>query len=100
MTLTLKNKVALVIGGSRGIGAAILKKLAQEGAHVAFTFAYSEDKAQAVASEIVDFGQRGLAIRADSANPNEVVGAVERTITEFNKLDILVNNAGLFPYGP
>lgn len=100
MALSLKNKVALVTGGSRGIGAAIVKKLAQEGAHVAFTFKNSEVKAQAVASEIESLGQSSLAIRADSANPKEIVNAVESVVDHFNQIDILVNNAGIFPYGP
>ncbi len=98
--MTLKNKVALVTGGSRGIGAAIVKKLVQEGAHVAFTYVNSEDKAQEVLSEITDLGQRGFAIRADSGDLKEIIEAVEQTVAGFNQLDILVNNAGIFPAGP
>lgn len=100
MTITLKNKVALVTGGSRGIGAAIVKKLAQEGANVVFTYVHAEEKAQGVLSEINALGRQGLAIQADSGHPNEIVEAVERTVTAFNRLDILVNNAGVFPSGP
>jgi NAD(P)-dependent dehydrogenase (short-subunit alcohol dehydrogenase family) len=96
----LDQKVALVTGGSRGIGAAIAKRLAQEGADVALTYVSAADKARAVVAEIEAAGRRGLAILADSADPEAVVSAVERTAVEFGRLDILVNNAGLFPFGP
>lgn len=97
--MTLKNKVALVTGGSRGIGAAIVKKFAQEGADVAFTYIHSEEKAQKVLSEIKVLGRQGIAIRADNGDPKEMMEAVEQTVAEFNQLDILVNNAGVFSSG-
>jgi 3-oxoacyl-[acyl-carrier protein] reductase len=96
----LEGKVALVTGGSRGIGAAIARCLAKEGADVALTYASAEGKAYAVAAEIEASGRRGIAIRADSAEPKALLHAVERTVKELGRLDILVNNAGMFPNGP
>jgi 3-oxoacyl-[acyl-carrier protein] reductase len=96
----LIGKVALVTGGSRGIGAAIVRRLAQEGADVALTYASAEDKAHAVVAAIEAAGRRGIAIRADSAEPQALVHAVETTVMELSRLDILVNNAGIFPNGP
>ena len=92
----LAGKVALVTGGSRGIGAAIARRLARDGADVAFTYANAADKAQAVADEIRSSGRRALALAADSRDPAAVVAAVDRTAAEFGRLDILVNNAGVF----
>jgi NAD(P)-dependent dehydrogenase (short-subunit alcohol dehydrogenase family) len=96
----LAGKAALVTGGSRGIGAAIAKRLAREGADVVITYARSAERGRAVVAAIAANGRRGLAIAADSADPEAVVGAVERTVGEFGRLDILVNNAGIFSYGP
>lgn len=96
----LAGKVALVTGGSRGIGAATALRLAEEGADVALTYVSAADRAQEVVKAIEALGRKGLAIRADSADPAAVVGSVERTATELGRLDILVNNAGVFPYGP
>ncbi|HEX6977655.1 MAG TPA: SDR family oxidoreductase [Alphaproteobacteria bacterium] len=96
----LEGKVALVTGGSRGIGAAIARRLAQDGADVALTYVSNADKAHAVVRAIEAVGRRGVAIAADSADPAAVVKAVERTVAEFGRLDILVNNAGIFPFGP
>jgi len=96
----LEGKVALVTGGSRGIGAAIARRVAQEGAAVALTYLSMADRAKAVVAEIEAEGRRGLAIPADGADPEAVVGAVERTVAKFGRLDILVNNAGIFPNGP
>ena len=93
---TLKGKVALVTGGSRGIGAAIAKRLAAEGADVAITYVSSPDKARAVVAEIEKLGRRGLAIQADSADADAVTAAVDKTAAELGRLDILVNNAGIF----
>jgi len=96
----LAGKVALVTGGSRGIGAAIAQRLAREGAAVAFTYVTAADKAQAVAKHIDADGGRALVIQADSADPGAVVAAVEQTVQELGRLDILVNNAGVFIGGP
>ena len=97
---SLAGKVALVTGGSRGIGAAIARRLADEGADVALTYARAADQAQAVVQSIQASGRRGLALQADSADPDAVVAAIERTVAEFGRLDIVVNNAGVFAYGP
>ena len=95
----LEGKAALVTGGSRGIGAAIAVRLAREGADVALTYRHSADRANELARAIEGLGRRGLAIRADSADPHAVVGAVKRTASELGRLDILVNNAGVYPTG-
>jgi 3-oxoacyl-[acyl-carrier protein] reductase len=92
----LQGKVALVTGGSRGIGAAIARRLAQEGADVALTYARSEGKARAVVAEIEAAGRRGLAIEADNTDAAAIEAAVERTADNLGRLDILVNNAGIF----
>jgi 3-oxoacyl-[acyl-carrier protein] reductase len=96
----LAGKVALVTGGSRGIGAAIAQRLAHEGAAVAFTYHTAADKAQAIAKQIDADGGRALVIQADSADPGAVVAAVEQAVQELGRLDILVNNAGIFIGGP
>ena len=96
----LSGKVALVTGGSRGIGAAIAERLAQDGADVAVTYGASPGKAQAVVGRIAAAGRRGLAIAADATDGWVVQAAVERTVAELGRIDILVNNAGVFPYGP
>ncbi|MCV0398041.1 MAG: 3-oxoacyl-ACP reductase FabG [Rhizobiaceae bacterium] len=95
----LKGKVALVTGGSRGIGAAIAMRLAEEGADVALTYARSADKAEAVLAQIKAVDRKGIAIAADNTEAQAVVDAVEKTVAAFGRLDILVNNAGIFPYG-
>jgi 3-oxoacyl-[acyl-carrier protein] reductase len=95
MNYGLKDKRALVTGGSRGIGAAIVKRLASEGAHVALTYSSSPDRASDVVKAAQAIGVQALAIRADSADASAVVAAVERTAAELGSLDILVNNAGI-----
>ncbi|WP_245547340.1 SDR family oxidoreductase [Nocardia brevicatena] len=95
----MEGKVALVTGGSRGIGAAIAERLAAEGADVALTYNASADRAEQVAAAIRDTGRRGLAIHAPAGDPQAVPAAVDRVAAEFGRLDILVNNAGIFPYG-
>jgi 3-oxoacyl-[acyl-carrier protein] reductase len=88
------GRVSLVTGGSRGIGAAIVRRLAQEGA-VAFTYASSEEKAQALVASIAATGGTALAIKADSADSDAIKAAVEQTVAAFGKLDVLVNSAGI-----
>lgn len=95
----LSGKVALVTGGSRGIGAAIAKHLARDGADVAITYVSSPDKANAVVAEIKSVGRRGVAIQADSADAAAIAAAVHKAAAELGRLDILVNNAGVFVPG-
>jgi len=97
---SLRGKRALVTGGSRGIGAAVVKRLAREGADVAFTFVSKPDQAQETAKEAQAQRVRALAIQADSADAEAVVGAVDRTVAELGGIDILVNNAGILALGP
>jgi 3-oxoacyl-[acyl-carrier protein] reductase len=90
----LSDKVALVTGGSRGIGAAIAKRLAVEGANVAITYAKDAQGAEAVVKAIENSGRKALAIRADATDPKAVKSAVEQTAKAFGQIDVLVNNAG------
>ncbi|WP_163506227.1 SDR family NAD(P)-dependent oxidoreductase [Fodinicola acaciae] len=98
--MSLTGKVALVTGGSRGIGAAIARRLASDGADVAITYERAEDRAKELVAGIEATGRRAVAVRADSADAADVVASVERTVSELGRLDILVNNAGIFPSGP
>ena len=96
----LAGKRALVTGGSRGIGAAIARRLAAEGADVALTYERSAEKAAAVVTEIEALGRKGFAIAADSADPAAVTRAVDEAARALGGLDILVNNAGIYRGGP
>src|ERR1700743_2952112 len=90
----LTNKVAPVTGGSRGIGAAIAKRLAADGASVVFTYAKDASAASAVVKAIELGGGKAIAIQADAGNVEAVKGAVEEAVATFGRLDVLVNNAG------
>jgi len=100
ITTKLTGKVALVTGGSRGIGAAIAKRLAADGAVVAITYSSGEQKAAEVVSAIEAAGGRALAIKADSANAEAVKSAVTQTVKALGRLDVLVNNAGIAVIAP
>jgi 3-oxoacyl-[acyl-carrier protein] reductase len=88
------KKAALITGGSRGIGAAIAKRLAADGASVAITYTSGADAAAAVVREIESKGGKAIAIQADAGNAEAVKAAVEKTVATFGRLDVLVNNAG------
>lgn len=96
---SLQGKAAFVQGGSRGIGAAIVQRLAREGASVAFTYVSSDDKAQALVKSIEAGGGKALAIKADSADESIVRTAIDNAAKAFGKIDILVNNAGVLAFG-
>ncbi|HEX6957522.1 MAG TPA: SDR family oxidoreductase [Ferrovibrio sp.] len=91
----LADKTALVTGGSRGIGAAIVAALAAAGADIAFTYTASADKAAAIVRQIEAQGRRALAIKADSADPGDIAKAVRTAADALGRIDILVNNAGI-----
>src|SRR2546422_5962923 len=90
----LAGKVAIVTGGSRGIGAAIAKRLAADGASVAITYSKGADTAASVVKEIERAGGKAIAIQADAADADAVKAAVEKAVATFGRLDVLVNNAG------
>jgi NAD(P)-dependent dehydrogenase (short-subunit alcohol dehydrogenase family) len=98
--MSLNGKRALVTGASRGIGAAIAKALAAEGADVAITYEKSAEAAGEVVNAIMAIGRRSVAIQADSADAAAVQASVEKTVAELGGLDILVNNAGILRLSP
>ena len=94
------GKVAVVTGASKGIGSAIAKHLAAEGASVVVNYASDRKGADAVVAEIVKLGGKAIAIQANVAVESEVVSLLEQTGKEFSKIDVLVNNAGVYAFGP
>lgn len=98
-TKELTGKVALVTGGTRGIGAATVRALAARGAHVAIGYANSAEQARAMVKELEGLGVRAAAFQADQADEKQVAKLVESVAREFGRLDILVNNAGVFAMG-
>lgn len=97
MSARLDGKVALVTGGGRGIGAAIAKRLAEEGADVALSYGGSKDAAEAVAQEIRAMGRKAEATRCDAGAAGETDTLVRGVAERFGRLDVLVNNAGVYP---
>jgi 3-oxoacyl-[acyl-carrier protein] reductase len=94
MSKKLEGKTALITGGSRGIGAAIAKRLAADGANVAITYTKGAEAAASVVEEIKRAGRSAIAIQADAADAGAVKAAVEEAVATFGRLDVLVNNAG------
>ena len=95
MTSSLTGRRALVTGGSRGIGAEIVRRLASDGAAVAFTYGSSAAEAEKLVAEVAESGGTAVAIQADSADPEQVARSVDDAAAELGGLDILVNNAGV-----
>jgi 3-oxoacyl-[acyl-carrier protein] reductase len=96
---SLTGKAALVTGGSRGIGAAIVLRLASEGASVAFTYSASSEQANSLVEQIAKSGGNAIAIKADAADQEAVRASVRETAKQFGRIDILVNNAGIIVLG-
>lgn len=97
MSARLDGKTALVTGGGRGIGAAIARRLAEEGADVALSYGGSKDAAEAIAEEIRGMGRKAEAIQCDAASRGATDALVRQVAKDFDGLDILVNNAGVYP---
>lgn len=96
MTKKLEGKVALVTGGSRGIGAAIAKRLAADGAAIALTYGGSKDKAETVAKDIEKAGGKAFVLHGDANKPETMQGIADAVVKHYGRIDILVNNAGIF----
>ncbi|SFK60914.1 3-oxoacyl-[acyl-carrier protein] reductase [Sphingomonas sp. NFR04] len=99
MSLPLEGKVAVVTGGSRGIGAAIVERLARDGADVAFSYSNSKERADQIVAKVEAHGRKALAVKADQAVAVEVQDFVRTAHATFGRLDILVNSAGVFITG-
>ncbi|MBB4440721.1 MULTISPECIES: SDR family NAD(P)-dependent oxidoreductase [Rhizobium] len=95
MSNSLNGKVALVTGGSRGLGAAVALALADEGADVAITYEKSKDRAEAVVAQIEKRGRRAFAFKSDQGNPSNAKPLIHQVVDRLGKLDILVNNAAV-----
>src|SRR5918999_4393348 len=100
MSNVLDGKVALITGGSRGIGAAPALRLADDGAEVAISYNASADRAEAVVEQLKAKGLRGAAFRADQGDPEQAAELIRQVVSEFGRLDILVNNAAIIVPGP
>jgi 3-oxoacyl-[acyl-carrier protein] reductase len=100
MATDLNGKVAFVTGGARGIGAAIVRRLARDGATVAFTYRGSAAQADALVAGIKQDGGKALAIQSDAGDAAALTRAIDEVAREFGKIDILVNNAGVLLLGP
>lgn len=96
----LMGKAALVTGGSRGIGAEIVRRLAAEGADIAFTYNTGKDEAQTISGQVRNLGRHALTVQADLADPTAAATVVHAAVAELGKLDILVNNAGITCWAP
>lgn len=96
----LKGKVVFITGGSRGIGAGIAKRMANEGADVVITYVSAAGQAQEVTDAIKKAGQQALAIQVDNASPDAITAAIEKAVSVFGRIDILVNNAGIYNAKP
>lgn len=100
MKLNLQGKVALVTGGSRGIGAAICRNLSAEGVHIGFNYHANAEAAEALAAEVEATGVKAAAVRADLGDEDSVLNLITQVSTKLGAIDILVNNAAVCPSGP
>src|SRR3989442_4822218 len=100
MAKKLTNKVAVVTGASKGIGASIAKHLAAEGAAVVVNYASSKEGADRVVAEIVGKGGRAIAVQADVARQADIQRLFAESLKAFGRLDVLVNNAGIYEFAP
>jgi 3-oxoacyl-[acyl-carrier protein] reductase len=100
MSKKLADKVAVVTGGSQGIGAGIVRKLAKDGANVVFSYNSNKDAADKLVKEIETSGSKAIAIKADVTKTEDLESLFEQAASQFDKIDILVNNAGVFTFHP